>query len=222
VSPSLHDPTLHARLEEAIEHAETRSAVECVVVLAPRAGDYRYHATACGALVAFLWLLTLVYVPMPVPESLALAGVACVGVAVAAAVVRWDPALRLAVPRGERRAAAERLAKALFVEEAMTGTRDRSGILFLYAAFEQELVVVPDVGVRAAAPPEVLPELERAFHKGGAPFDVRLESTVRLSGELFSEALPRRDDDEDELPNEVRVLEARPGRAPDLRSSGSA
>jgi putative membrane protein len=84
-------------------------------------------------------------------------------------------------------------------------THDRNGILVLVSLFERRASLVPDVGIDAAAlGPEWKARVDavEASLEGGPSIDRFVEALRALAAPLAA-AMPHRDDDVNELPDEV-------------------
>src|SRR4051812_1814912 len=127
---------------------------------------------------------------------------------VAGAVVELLPAVkRLLSPRGLRQREVLRAAHATFVERGVHRTRDRSGLLVYISWLEREVAVIADAGadsgIERALPAEIHADAVRsliaAIPDGGAAVARQLE---RFAPALAA-AMPRRDDDVNELPDAI-------------------
>src|SRR4030095_577642 len=120
--------------------------------VAARSGTYRDVAVLAGAVAAAAVLLIALFarrifppvaVAVEVPAALAL---------VAWLVHRLPSVLRLFVSEARARRQVERAAAWWFVEEAVHGTKARTGVLVYLSLLEQRMAVVPDLGPPAALP----------------------------------------------------------------------
>jgi uncharacterized membrane protein len=206
MTEELYHPDVHERLEAAIEASENRCSAELVVVMAPRAESYRADSMLLGIVTSAITLLALVYLPADVPATFGLLAVLCAGIVASGATQRFPKILNIIVPEARQRAAVERLAKVCFHDEEMTGTRDRTGILFVYGILEEQLVVLHDVGIQRSGGAGPLAALTAKFHHDGGSIADRLEACLLETGEVLEPHLPCPEDDTDELPNEIRIL----------------
>ena len=199
-------------IAEAVREAEQASGGEIVVFVCPACDDYAHAAwkgsalgaigaTGIAALVHSLvgfWGFAPTWLGLP-----ALAG-AAIGFLLPP---RWSRLRRwLASAPVMRRRARSRAAEA-FLEAEVFDTRDRTGILLFLALFEHEVVVLGDKGIDARVEPGVWNELTVTIAAGmrsGRPGEAILAG-VRRCGEILSRhGVERRDDDRDELSNELR------------------
>jgi putative membrane protein len=122
---------------------------------------------------------------------------------IATTVIR--PAYRTLTPRRLRRQAVRLAAQATFYEKGIRHTRGRTGMLLYVSLVERMAEVVLDTAVREAV--EDLGEdwtrridaIDDALRQGGV---ATAEALAEL-GPLLHAALPRAEDDENELPDEV-------------------
>jgi putative membrane protein len=72
-----------------------------------------------------------------------------------------------------------RAARATFVERGVHGTRERSGLLVYVSWLEQQVALVPDLGLARAVGPELVARMEAALtaemHAGGKHVAAALE-----------------------------------------------
>lgn len=87
----------------------------------------------------------------------------------------------------------------------MRATAERNGILFFIAPRSRNFAILGDEGIHAkcgdAFWQELALSLSAAFREG--KLTEGLVSTIERCGTLLGEHFPRRDDDRDELPNEI-------------------
>ncbi len=112
--------------------------------------------------------------------------------------------IRVAViqrPAGNPLAAAQEI----FTQLKMTETRDRNAVLILVAPSSQTFAVVGDRGVHEKCGNDFWRELTAAMsvHFKQGNFTAGLQQGIERAGHLLATHFPRRDDDENELPNTV-------------------
>jgi putative membrane protein len=187
------------RVTEAVMDAESRTAAEIVVVVRHASARWREVDLGVGAVVAFGVLLLLLFHPRPIaveimPVDVALAFVA--GVVVSASI---GPLKRALLPRKRVSEQVRAAARAAFVDQGVSRTKGRTGILVYVSTFERRVEVVADIGVD-----EKLLELQaRALSESlsqGADFDAFVDA-VRSIGLALAASLPRSEDDVNELPD---------------------
>jgi putative membrane protein len=106
-------------------------------------------------------------------------------------------------PRAQRSMHVHRAARATFVDRTVHATRERTGLLVYISWLEQQVALVPDLGLARMLAPEVLAKLEQALTAemggGGAAVAAALE---RCATEL-REAVPVGENDTNELSNSI-------------------
>lgn len=197
------DAAARTAFSRAIEAIEQASAAEVVVAVRRRSAPYLHANAAIGAAVAVAGLAAMLFSAHVFALTSILIDPFVVG-GVAGAVVELLPAVkRLLSPRAMRQREVLRGARAAFVERGVHRTRDRSGILVYISWLEREVAVVADAGIERALPAEIhadaVRSLTAAIPSGGAAVARQLE---RFAPALAA-AMPRRDDDVNELPDAI-------------------
>ncbi len=197
------DATARTAFTRAIEAIEQGSAAEVVVAVRRRSAPYLHANVAIGVAVAVAGLAAMLFGDHVFALTSILVDPFVVGAA-AGAVTELLPAIkRLLSPRAMRQREVLRAARAAFVERGVHRTRDRSGILVYVSWLEREVAVVVDAGIERALPAEIhadaVRSLTAAISGGGAAVARQLE---RFAPALAS-AMPRRDDDVNELPDAI-------------------
>lgn len=195
-----------AKVEAAVRAVESQTSVEVVVAVRPSSGTYRHTDYLVGGFVAMTVLCVFLYHPEPFDWTylpLEVLASALFGVLVSA----WfDPLRRLLTSRTLMSDNATARARSFFVEQQLSRTRDRTGVLVFLSVFERRVVVVCDIGVDEAALGTAFADakrkLERAVGGFGGGVDAFVPALLSL-GPIFAGALPRRADDVNELPDAV-------------------
>ena len=217
------DAAARTAFTRAIEAIEQVSAAEVVVAVRRRSAAYLHANVAIGAAVAIAGLAAMLFSDHEFALTSILVDPFVVG-GVAGAAVELLPAVKRRLsPRAMRQREVLRGARAAFVERGVHRTRDRSGILVYVSWLEREVAVIADAGADAgiarALPAEIQADAVRsltaAIPGGGAAVARQLE---RFAPALAA-AMPRRDDDVNELPDAIdsdldRADRAAPGGAP--------
>ncbi|HJQ99372.1 MAG TPA: hypothetical protein VJ826_13750 [Candidatus Polarisedimenticolaceae bacterium] len=193
------DASFVASVERAVREAERGTSAELVVVVAARSGTYRDVAVIAGACAATAVLLVALFarrifppmaVAVEVPATLAL---------VAWLVHRLPSVLRFFISEARAKRQVERAAAWWFVEEAVHGTKARTGVLVYLSLLEQRVAVVPDLGLSAAIPDGML----RTMPWRTADDVVKGIATL---GALLCERCPGTASDPNELPDTPRIV----------------
>jgi putative membrane protein len=187
------------RVTEAVADAESHSSAEVVVVVRHSSGAWREVDLAVGAAVSFAVLLLLLFHPKPIAVEIMPVDVALsfLGGAVLSASI--GPLKRALLPRARVTEQVSRAARAAFVDQGVTRTRKRTGILVYASTFERRVAVVADVGVDAKLLEHAIAALEQSLARG-PDFDAFVEA-VRSIGPALAAALPHGADDVNELPD---------------------
>lgn len=193
----LDDAARHA-FKQAIEAIESASAVEVVVAVRHRSARYLHANLVVGAVVAFVGLVAMLFSSHEFALTSILVDPFAVGLAAGGLVEQVAPLKRLLTPRGWRRREVLRAARATFVERGVHYTTGRSGVLVYVSWLEQEIVLVPDGGIRVDLAP-AMAELTATIPRGGAAVAACLAA---LAPTLAAD-LPHRDDDINELPDAI-------------------
>lgn len=198
-----------AKLERLVEAVEEETSVEVVVVLARRAEPYAEVAYRSGLAAALLALALLLYLPLEFSPHLILPDL-LLGFAAGFALTRLSPRLTRWLTRASRRrASVDRAAAAAFQTRGVSLTRERTGLLVFVSWLEQELRLVPDVGVERRVPRDRWAAALRQLEQAGplARFPDGLAEAFAPVRALLREHLPARDDDNpNEIPNRPVVL----------------
>jgi uncharacterized membrane protein len=192
-----------ADFQQSISTIEGVSAAEVVVAVRRRSHEYRNANLIVGALVAFAALCAMLFVDRAFSLAAILFDPFLAGIVSGALVELLPGVKRLLTTPARRRHFVRRAARATFVERRVHATTSRAGLLVYISWLEQEVILVPDVGIERAVPPDALAALEReltaAMSKGGAEVSKRLAA---FAPEL-AKALPRQAQDVNELPDTV-------------------
>jgi putative membrane protein len=192
-----------AAITKRVRAIEARTSAEVVVTVRARSATYRHVDLAVGAAVAFVALAVYVYAPIdftddPAPPAIAMCF--AIGALLTSLVAPWK---RLFVSRPARLAAVRQAARAAFVDQGIARTSARSGILVYVSLFEREVDVIADacveVGTMGESWSKAVAELEAAVRSGSS-----LESVgdrLHALGDALAAAMPRQDDDDNELPD---------------------
>lgn len=202
------NPWLAASLREQVRDRivanEKKTGAELVVTVAVRSGDYRHADAWCGALGSLGALLLYYFHPAPLPDDLSLAIVVLcypLGTLLSAALA---PLRRLFLRRRVLADQVRRESRVRFVEQGITNTRGRTGVLIFVSRFERGAEVVADTGIpmeaMGAAWTAATGALAVAARKGDIP--AFLAGLDQL-GDALATAVPRAADDVNELPDEV-------------------
>jgi putative membrane protein len=192
-------------LRRAIVAFEERTAAELVIAVRPTSDRYAHVPALVGGLTAALTLAFLLYGEPEFGLHWFLVDPLLAGLA-AAWLVRHSHALaRWMTPRAWREEAVLRAAKASYLDHGVAETRGRTGVFLYVSLTERAAVVLADVGVRREVPREPWDEAVAALAQAVAAGARAVELAPRIAAlaELCADALPRAEDDVNELPDEV-------------------
>lgn len=146
------DPHFARAVETAVERIERETDAEVVVVAAGRSGSYADLAWAGGAAVAWLLLALALWSPIPFAGAWLPVEIPVAGFLAGWLIHRSPPVLRRLASPTRRRRQVEAEAHRVFHEEAVHGTKRRTGVLVFLSRLERRVRVVPDAGVEARVP----------------------------------------------------------------------
>lgn len=187
------------RVGEAVADAESHTAAEVVVVVRHSSASWREVDLAVGAAVAMAVLLLLIFHPQPVADSAIPLDVVVSFVAAAVLTASLGSVKRALLPRKRVEEQVRMAARAAFVQQGVSRTRGRTGILVFVSMLERRVELVVDVGVDAKLL-EAQGQALAASMKRGPDFEAFVAG-VRALGPALSGALPRSADDVNELPD---------------------
>ena len=150
------DAPFVASVERAVRDAERGTSAELVVVVAARSGTYRDVAFLAGAIAAALVLFVALFARRVFPPVAVAVEIPIVFALVAWLVNRLPSLLRVLVTEARLQRQVERAAAWWFVDQAVHGTRGRSGVLVYVSSLEERAVIVADLGLAAAGLPRSL------------------------------------------------------------------
>lgn len=215
-SVSLFSRADRARIREAVERAERRSAGEIVPFIIERSGRYDVAVWRGACLAAVLalagvmlllqlhrgWGLGWLHDPRG-PALLMLAAGALGGVATAF----LPPLRRWLAGSGRLDRAVQRRAAQAFIAEEVFATRERTGILLFVSLFERRIEVLADTGIHRRVGAEAWEDVVDRIRDGlatGRPA-AGIVAAIERCGELLERAgVDARPDDPNELTDDAR------------------
>ncbi|HVE72771.1 MAG TPA: hypothetical protein VNI54_15505 [Thermoanaerobaculia bacterium] len=200
------DAAAARRIGDAVRDVESRSAAELVVEIRSRSGSYTHADARFAAVLTFVSLAALVFMPLVVPPIAVLFDAVAIYV-LALGIVRWVPSLRRVFTSTRERLDAVRThAAALFHDRGIANTSTETGLLLYVSLLEQRMEVLADRGVLRAveasewnAALEAVRELE--------PYDeYSIIAAIRALGTVLERNLPAGAENVDELTSEPGVV----------------
>lgn len=197
------DDAAKAAVSAAIKRVEAQTSAEVVVAVRRQAGvSYRDADLIFGGVVALVCLVIVLFVDQEfattwIPSDVTIAFV--VGVV----LCRYTSFLRRFLTPSSRRAEETRRAAAeAFHDLGIGRTSGRNGILVLVGLFEHKVAVVSDVGVELETIRPAIAALEASVDRLTPSFEAFVTALESL-GPALGAKMPRREDDVNELPDEV-------------------
>jgi len=206
VSRTKFDQPAGESLAQAIRDIEKDSDAEIVIAVRGRSGSYRHADYLCGAIVALLGLIFVLFSPFEfhtywVPIDVI--GLFIVGAFVSS---RTDWVRRALTSKDFRAKAARTGAAAMFYEAGIANTSAENGLLIYLSLLERRLEVIADRGILKAVPAlkwnNSVFELKRI---GRRPQPESLVKAVRELGRLLAEHMPATGENPNELPDGPRI-----------------
>jgi putative membrane protein len=192
------------RIEALVDAVESHTSAEIVVIEAAACGAWAAQRAwlAGGALLLGSFALHFACPALPATWLLVLQ-------AVLAPLAWWGAghprALSHVIPVDAAAAAVDARARQLFAERGLYGTRARTGILILISDLERRVSILADTGVSAQLDPDEwrrdVEAITDAIRSGRAAAGIA--GVVEQLGEKLAVALPRADEDADEISDAV-------------------
>ena len=137
------------RVTGAVVDAESCTAAEIVVVVRHSSSRWREVDLAVGAAVAFAVLLLLLFHPRPIAVEIMPVDVALAFLGGAVLSASIGPLKRALLPGRRVTETVRAAARAAFVDQGVSRTQGRTGILVYVSTLERRVELVADVGVDA-------------------------------------------------------------------------
>ena len=147
------DGTFSETVERAVRAAERGTSAELIVVIAARSGPYLDVALAVGAAAAGAALLVALFARSMFPPIAVAIEVPLVFAGASWLAHRTPSLLRALTPASRRARQVARAGASHFLEEAVHGTRGRTGLLVYVSRLEERVALVPDLGLTGVIAP---------------------------------------------------------------------
>lgn len=194
-------------LVEAIRRAEEKTRAEFMMVIVDRTDPYFFPPVALAATGALL-LPGLLWLTGITQDFAILYGAQIILFFVLVAILRLPSILPFLIPASVAMTRARRLAREVFYRFGLHRTRERTGVLLFAALAERYVEIIADDGVDKAVPAGTWSEIVRTVTesaKARGPV-AGFETGLALLGKTLGEALPRRPDDRNEIPDRLIEL----------------
>ena|SRR5207302_1418053 len=203
---SRFDKAASDSIAQAVREIEAKTDAEVVIVIRGRSGSYRQADYLCGAVLAFLGLLFVLFSPFDVHTYWVPFDVAVLFAIGAFVCSRTYLLRRLLTTQKFRAHAARQGAAAMFYEAGIANTHAENGILIYVSLLERQIEVIADRGVLKAMPPR---EWNTAIHEL-KQIAKRCESEkliryLRNLGKVLAEHLPATGENPNELVDGPRI-----------------
>lgn len=121
---------------------------------------------------------------------------------------KWSRLRRLLVSKERLKQQVRFAGDAYFHRKRMTSTRSRTGLMVYLSLFERSGKLLPDVGIEACVPTSVFHQAEQKWDSTTSVEQFQSVVLAELKNLIdpLRRALPRPDDDENELPNEICLV----------------
>lgn len=194
-------------VEKAVGEIEAATDADIVVVAARRSGTYRDLTVLVGVAAAWLALVFALYSPWSFSGNWLPIELPIVGLLTAWAAARSPALLRTLAGRTRCQRQVAEAAGLAFRDEAVHGTRGRTGVLVYLSALERRVVLLPDAGIEARVPGAEWNVLR--WGSGADPSDpTDLEgflAGLHASGAVLARYVPPTGDNPNEIANAPRI-----------------
>jgi len=200
------------QINEAVVEAESHTSAEIVPVVATASGRYDRPEDIVGLWCALLgagaaWLLVPAGTVWPLPAIL---GAIVVGFAVGAvAATRTAWLRRLCTPPIQMRDEVRQAARAMFFDRRIQRTAGATGLLLYVSLYERLAVVIADDAVTEKLGQDAINDIcaELTGKLRSENMTAAICETLTSAGQRLGEVLPRQDDDVNELPDTLVILD---------------
>jgi putative membrane protein len=194
-----------AALNDAVAAVERRSSAEVVVIVRAQSDSYLEADLLAGIAFGLFILWFQLFSPWDFSLVSILVAPPIFGALVGLLVSRAPDVRRRLTSAGRRARAVRKAALAEFIEQGIDGTRGRTGLLVYVSLLERAAEVVADRGVTRHVAEAAWDDQVRALKSAVAGHEPGRVVAARIlgMGDLLAAALPRADDDVDELANTV-------------------
>jgi putative membrane protein len=193
-------------LAQAVRDIESQTDAELVIVVRGRSGTYRHADYLCGAIIALVGLVFVLFSPFEFHTYWVPIDVALLFAAGAFVCSRINTLRRTLTAKSFRAKAARAGAAAMFYEAGIANTSAENGLLIYLSLLERRLEVIADRGILKAVPAlkwnNAVFELKRIGRK---PDPEDLVNAMRNLGDLLAEHMPATGENPNELPDGPRI-----------------
>ncbi len=206
VSRTKFDQAAGEALAQAVRDIEKNTDAEIVIVVRGRSGTYRHADYLCGAIVALIGLIFVLFSPFEFHTYWIPIDVAGLFIAGAFVCSRTDFVRRALTTKKFRAQAVRTGAAAMFYEAGIANTSAENGLLIYLSILERRLEVIADRGILKAVPAlkwnNAVFELKQVARD---PESATLIKVVGELGDLLAQYLPPTGENPNELPDGPRI-----------------
>lgn len=201
------DDKFRTKLYESVAEIENNSQAEAVVIIKKTSGRYSVYSFVAASLVCFVLFSFFMFAPIDF-DTYFMYGITVLVFGVVLALLTFVPDLqRLVIPKKIRRKNAEIYARAIFQKGMIYNTMEHTGFLIYCSVTEKEAVFMPDHAITLLFDDADMQKLNSLVNNIFNAKDVPAE-ILRVMHEavpIFAKYLPHRDDDINELPDDLDV-----------------
>lgn len=196
------DDAARESLTECVRKIETTSDAELVLVVRARSGSYRHADYLCGALLAFIALLFLLFSPFDFHQYWVAIDVALLFLLGAFVSSRSNSVRRFLTSKKFRREAVRTAAAAMFYEAGIANTAAEMGLIIYLSILERRLELIADRGILKTVNALEWNQIVFELHEtGGKPEPETLQAGLEKLGSLLGRHCPATGENPNELPD---------------------
>ena len=193
-------------IADAVREIEKQTDAELVVVVRGRSGPYRQADYLCGAILAFLGLVFVLFSPFDFHTYWVPFDVIALFVIGTAICARLPVLRRLLTTKKFRANAARAGAAAMFYEAGIANTSSENGLLIYLSLLEHRLEIIADRGVLKAIPALVWNTTTFELKRIARHCDPdELIASLRNLGSVLAEHMPATGENPNELVDGPRI-----------------
>jgi len=199
------DEASRVALTNCVQQIETTSDAEVVLIVRARSGSYRHADYLFGAVLAFVGLLLLLFLPLDFHEYWVPIDVVLLFAVGAFLSSRSNLLRRLLTSETSRSAAVRQGAASMFYEAGIANTNAEMGLLIYLSILERRLELIADRGILKGVNALEWNELVFELHAAGRkPEPQSLQDGLQKLGGLLAKHLPASGENPNELPDAPR------------------
>jgi putative membrane protein len=195
-----------AKVQAAIEAAESNTDAELVTVLAGQSDDYYFIPTMWAALIALVTPALLLQTSLWLDQTDML-WIQVIEFMVLAVLFRWQPLKLALVPKRVKYTRAALVAKQQFLAQGLHHTQAETGVLIFVSEAEHYVEILADRGINNLVPDDawsnIVDDLLGQIKAGNT--EAGLIGAISACGALLADKVPATHD-QDELPNHLVII----------------